>query len=55
MENVRPSVCDLMLNRTLVMQQDNDLKHTCKSLNGKKKKLNEGVGVAESTTGFKSG
>ncbi len=30
-ENVRPSVCDLKLKRTLVMQQDNDPKHTSKS------------------------
>ncbi len=30
-ENVRPVVCDIMLKRTLVMQQDNDLKHTSKS------------------------
>ncbi len=28
MENVRPSVCDLKLKRTWVMQQDNDPKHT---------------------------
>ncbi len=27
-ENVRPSVCDLKLKRTWVMQQDNDPKHT---------------------------
>ncbi len=30
-ENVRPSVCDLKLKRTWVMQQDTDLKHTSKS------------------------
>ncbi len=30
-ENVRPSVCDLKLKRTWLMQQDNDLKHTSKS------------------------
>ncbi len=30
-ENVRPSVCDLKLKRTWVMQQDNDPKHTSKS------------------------
>ncbi len=30
-ENVRPSVCDLKLKRTWVMQQDNDLKHTSMS------------------------
>ncbi len=30
-ENVRPSVCDLKLKHTWVMQQDNDLKHTSKS------------------------
>ncbi len=30
-ENVRPSVCDLKLKRTWVMQQDNDQKHTSKS------------------------
>ncbi len=31
-ENVRPSVCDLKLKRTWVMQQDNDPKHTSKSI-----------------------
>ncbi len=30
-ENVQPSVCDLKLKRTWVMQQDNDPKHTSKS------------------------
>ncbi len=30
-ENVRPSVCDLKLKRTWVMQQNNDPKHTSKS------------------------
>ncbi|KAK3506031.1 hypothetical protein QTP70_010230 [Hemibagrus guttatus] len=30
-ENVRPSVCDLKLTRTWVLQQDNDPKHTSKS------------------------
>ena len=30
-ENVCPSVCDLKLKRSWVMQQDNDLKHTSKS------------------------
>ncbi len=30
-ENVRPSVCDLKLKRTWVMQQDNDPKQTSKS------------------------
>ncbi len=30
-KNVRPSVCDLKLKRTWVMQQDNDPKHTSKS------------------------
>ncbi|CAJ0937897.1 unnamed protein product [Ranitomeya imitator] len=30
-ENVRPSVRDIKLKRTWVMQQDNDLKHTIKS------------------------
>ncbi len=30
-ENIRPSVCDLKLKRSRVMQQDNDLKHTSKS------------------------
>ncbi|KAK3535322.1 hypothetical protein QTP70_007932 [Hemibagrus guttatus] len=30
-ENVRPSVCDLKLKRTWVLQQDNDSKHTSKS------------------------
>ncbi len=29
-ENVRPSVCDLNLKRTWVMQHDNDPKHTSK-------------------------
>uniref|UniRef100_A0A8C1VXN7 Transposase n=1 Tax=Cyprinus carpio TaxID=7962 RepID=A0A8C1VXN7_CYPCA len=31
-ENVRPSVCDLKLKRTWVLQQDNDPKHTSKSI-----------------------
>ncbi|KAK3571134.1 hypothetical protein QTP86_001919 [Hemibagrus guttatus] len=30
-ENVRPSVCDLKLKRTWVLEQDNDPKHTSKS------------------------
>ncbi len=30
-ENVQPSVCDLKLKRTWVMQQDNDPNHTSKS------------------------
>ncbi len=30
-ENVRPSVCDLKLKHTWVMQQDNDPKHISKS------------------------
>ncbi|KAK3563027.1 hypothetical protein QTP86_013350 [Hemibagrus guttatus] len=30
-ENVRPSVCDLKLKRTWVLQQDNDPQHTSKS------------------------
>ncbi len=30
-KNGQPSVCDLKLKRTWVMQQDNDLKHTSKS------------------------
>ncbi len=30
-ENIQPSVCDLKLKRTWVMQQDNDLKHISKS------------------------
>ncbi|KAK3537399.1 hypothetical protein QTP70_008851 [Hemibagrus guttatus] len=30
-DNVRPSVCDLKLKRTWVLQQDNDPKHTSKS------------------------
>uniref|UniRef100_A0A9J7XWI6 Uncharacterized protein n=1 Tax=Cyprinus carpio carpio TaxID=630221 RepID=A0A9J7XWI6_CYPCA len=30
-ENVRPSVRDLKLKRTWVLQQDNDPKHTSKS------------------------
>ncbi len=30
-ENVQPSVCDLKLKHTWVLQQDNDLKHTSKS------------------------
>uniref|UniRef100_A0A9J8BH47 Transposase n=1 Tax=Cyprinus carpio carpio TaxID=630221 RepID=A0A9J8BH47_CYPCA len=31
-ENVRPSVCDLKLKRTWIMQQDNDPKHISKPL-----------------------
>ncbi len=40
-ENVRPSVCDLKLKHTWVMQQDNDTKHTNKSTSEwlKKKKI----------------
>ena len=30
-ENFRPSVCDLKLKQTWVLQQDNDPKHTSKS------------------------
>ena len=30
-ENVWPSVCDLKLKRTLIMQQDNDPKHSRES------------------------
>ncbi len=30
-ENIRPSVCDLKLKSTWVMQRDNDPKHTSKS------------------------
>ncbi len=30
-DNVRPSVCDIKLKRTWVLQQDNDPKHTSKS------------------------
>ncbi|KAI4878606.1 hypothetical protein NFI96_019045, partial [Prochilodus magdalenae] len=37
-ENVRPSVCDLKLKRTLVLQQDNDPKHTSKSTSERLKK-----------------
>uniref|UniRef100_A0A9J8DBM0 Uncharacterized protein n=1 Tax=Cyprinus carpio carpio TaxID=630221 RepID=A0A9J8DBM0_CYPCA len=33
-ENVRPSVRDLKLKRTWVLQQDNDPKHTSKSTSG---------------------
>ncbi len=36
-ENVRPSVCDLKLKHTWVMQQDNDPKHTSKSTSRKTK------------------
>ncbi|KAK3533287.1 hypothetical protein QTP70_014310 [Hemibagrus guttatus] len=41
-ENVRPSVCDLKLKRTWVLQQDNDPKHTSKSTSEwlKKNKMN---------------
>ncbi len=40
-ENIWPSVCDLKLKRTWVMQQDNDPKHTSKSTSEwlKKKKI----------------
>ena len=31
LENVRPTVCELKLKRSWVMQQDNDPKHTIKS------------------------
>ncbi len=41
MENVRPSVCDLKLKRTWVMQQDNDPKHTSKSTSEWLKKKNK--------------
>ncbi|KAK3559789.1 hypothetical protein QTP86_020770 [Hemibagrus guttatus] len=41
-ENVRPSVYDLKLKRTWVLQQDNDLKHTSKA----EEKQNEDFGVA---------
>ncbi len=37
-ENVWPSVCDLKLKRTWVMQQDNDPKHTSKSISERLKK-----------------
>lgn len=30
-ENVQPSLCDLKLKHTLILQQDNDPKHTSKS------------------------
>ncbi len=39
-ENVRPSVCDLKLKRTWVMQQDNDPKHTSKTTSEWLKKNN---------------
>ncbi|KAK3537631.1 hypothetical protein QTP70_017024 [Hemibagrus guttatus] len=41
-ENVRPSVCDLKLKRTWVLQLDNDPKHTSKSTSEwlKKNKMN---------------
>ncbi|KAK3561307.1 hypothetical protein QTP86_030603 [Hemibagrus guttatus] len=44
-ENVRPSVCDLKLKPTWVLQQDNDPKHTSKSTSEWLKK-NEDFGVA---------
>ncbi len=37
-DNVRPSVCDLKLKRTWVLQQDNDPKHTSKSSSERLKK-----------------
>ena len=44
-DNVWPSVCDLKLKRTWVMQQDNDPKHTSMStsewLEKKKKKMKD--------------
>ncbi|KAK3552772.1 hypothetical protein QTP86_022461 [Hemibagrus guttatus] len=41
-ENVRPSVCDLKLKQTCVLQQDNDPKHSSKSTSEwlKKNKMN---------------
>ncbi|KAK3527966.1 hypothetical protein QTP86_013080 [Hemibagrus guttatus] len=38
-ENVRPSVCDLKLKQTWVLQQDNDPKHTSKSTSEWLKKI----------------
>ena len=46
-DNVWPSVGDLKLKRTWVMQQDNDPKHTSMSISEwLKKKENESFGVA---------
>ncbi len=46
-DNVRPSVCDLKLKRTWVLQQDNHPKYTSKSTSEwLKEKLNEDLGVA---------
>ncbi|KAI3358722.1 hypothetical protein L3Q82_015140 [Scortum barcoo] len=46
-ETVRPSVHDLKLKRTWVLQQDNDPKHTSKSTSEwLKEKQNEDFGVA---------
>ncbi|KAK1790953.1 hypothetical protein P4O66_014796 [Electrophorus voltai] len=40
-ENVQPSVRDLMLKRTWVLQQDNDPKHTSKSTSAWRLKINK--------------
>ena len=48
-EKVRPSLCDLKLKWTWVLQQDNDLKHTSKSTSEwLKEKQYEDLGVAKS-------
>uniref|UniRef100_A0A9J7X3L6 Transposase n=1 Tax=Cyprinus carpio carpio TaxID=630221 RepID=A0A9J7X3L6_CYPCA len=49
-ENVRPSVRDLKLTRTWVLQQDNDPKHTSKSTSEwlKKNKIWSGLSLADS-------
>lgn len=55
MENVRQSVCDLRLKHTLVVQQDNDTKHTKQWTTDWIKKNIEGFEAANSKSGLKSG
>lgn len=43
--NIQPSICDLKLKRTWVLQQVNNPKHTSKSTSGGVEKLNKGFVV----------